>query len=496
MFGKTFSRALALSTALALAMTGVVSADNAVADGDGVTPVTNQDMAFGNVSCNVATAKTALIAISRKGGQGNASSTNTFANSAVVTVSVASVSGTGLSATIDPAANTITLPSNWTSQVNGTMSAAVSASVSLTSTTEGAGAGSITFRATGSNTSGATITRDDPMAVSWTTGSCTPTPPANTTPSVAFTAGPTSVSESSTAEHTFSFSITDGDAGDSWTFVTGYPTCGAAGALVAASASIGSAAKTGTFKCIFDDGLDPAVASTVAVKVKDAANAASAEATRAVTVSNVVPTISSFTGSPVNTLTGLNVTYTASADDMSAADRTTGFTYSFNGGTFGTVGANTLVTSYSTCGLKTESVRAQDKDNGISLSANASVNVYDGGFHGAIVPAQRNLVQKGRVIPVQIRLGCGGIPLTGLTPSIVLLSDDVDPATDDSSATVLVPTTVSSADTTGVMRATDEGYIYNLHIPSNATAGDRFTIRVRPWGSAGPTLQAIVEIRK
>jgi hypothetical protein len=111
--------------------------------------------------------------------------------------------------------------------------------------------------------------------------------PANTTPSVAFTAGPMSVSEGATDEHTYTFSITDPDAGDSLTFVSGYPTCGAGGTLVA-GATINSATKTGSFKCIFADG--PAN-PTVAVKVKDASNAESNEATRAVTVNNVAPTV-------------------------------------------------------------------------------------------------------------------------------------------------------------------------------------------------------------
>lgn len=37
----------------------------------------------------------------------------------------------------------------------------------------------------------------------------------------------------------------------------------------------------------------------------------------------------------------------------------------------------------------------------------------------------------------------------------------------------------SAADTTGFMRAVDDGYIYNLKVPTNAIANDLFTIRVR-----------------
>ncbi len=176
MFGKRFSRALVVTTAASLVMAAAAFADNTVADGDGMTPVGANALAFGNVDCGVEATKSALIAISRSG-----SGTNTFANNATVTVSVSGVTGDGLSASIPAAANTITLPSNWTGLANNTLSAAVTASVKLTSATEGGGSGSVTFRATGLNTSGATINRSDTMSVSWTTGSCAP---ANTAPSV------------------------------------------------------------------------------------------------------------------------------------------------------------------------------------------------------------------------------------------------------------------------------------------------------------------------
>ena len=179
MSGKSFSRALAVSTVASLVMASTAFADNTIADGDSATPVDNNNMVFGNVSCNVPASKTSLIAISRNG---SATGTNTFANNAQVTVSVVSVSGAGLSATIDPAANQITLPSAWTSLTNNVMSSGtVSAAVSLTSTAAGAGTGTVNFRATGLNTAGATINRDDAMAVSWTTGSCAP---PNTAPGV------------------------------------------------------------------------------------------------------------------------------------------------------------------------------------------------------------------------------------------------------------------------------------------------------------------------
>lgn len=178
MFGKRFTRALVVATAATLIMASTAFADNAVADGDGVVPVANHDMSLGNVACDATTSKTALIAISR---QGSATGTNTFADGAQVTISVTGVSGAGLSASISPAANAVTLPSNWTSLANNTLSGTVQSSVSINSSTAGAGAGSLEFRATGLNSGGQTISREVDMAVTWTTGSCAPT---NTAPSV------------------------------------------------------------------------------------------------------------------------------------------------------------------------------------------------------------------------------------------------------------------------------------------------------------------------
>jgi hypothetical protein len=155
------------------ALATVAYADTAVGDGDGVTPIANNDMAVGGVGCNVATNKTALIAISRNGAAG---STNVFKDASTVTVSVLSVTGAGLSAVMG-GTTTITLPSNWGTLANNTLSAAVSSTVTVNSSTPGAGSGTVVYRATGVNSSNSTINRDDAMNVSWTTGSCN-TPPS------------------------------------------------------------------------------------------------------------------------------------------------------------------------------------------------------------------------------------------------------------------------------------------------------------------------------
>jgi hypothetical protein len=198
-----------MTCAVLLAIPAIALADNAVADGDGPVPLAESNMAFGDVGCNVAADKTALIAISR---QGSATATNTFANSASVKVSVLSVTGTGLSAVMG-SSDTITLPSGWTSSGNGTLSSAVSSTVTVNSSTPGPGTGTVTYRATGTNTSGATITRDDTMNVSWTTGSCDTTAPSVTSISAANT-NPTNTTGNLSWDVTFSESVTGVDASD------------------------------------------------------------------------------------------------------------------------------------------------------------------------------------------------------------------------------------------------------------------------------------------
>jgi hypothetical protein len=172
MFGRTFSRALVASLTLSIVMAGVVFADNAVSDGDGVTPITNQDMAFGSIDCSASTTKNALVAISRNGGAGT---TNVFKDGSTVTISI--LSETNADATV-PATNTITLPSNWGSLPNNSLSGSISVPVTIDSSVEGSGSGSVTFRATGVNASNATINRDDLMNISWsvTAGTCNTAP--------------------------------------------------------------------------------------------------------------------------------------------------------------------------------------------------------------------------------------------------------------------------------------------------------------------------------
>jgi hypothetical protein len=197
---------LFMTCAVVLAVPAIALADNAVSDGDGVTPITNQDMAFsGDVACNVATTKDALVAITRQG------SGNVFKNGSTVTVT-ASSTGAGLSVAMG-ASNTITLPSNWQTLSNGTLSNNVTSTVTVNSSTAGPGTGTVTYTASGTGSDNNPLTRTDTMNVTWNTGSCDTTAPSVTSIETA-DANPTNTTGNLVWNVTFSESVTGVDALD------------------------------------------------------------------------------------------------------------------------------------------------------------------------------------------------------------------------------------------------------------------------------------------
>lgn len=86
-----------------------------------------------------------------------------------------------------------------------------------------------------------------------------------------------------------------------------------------------------------------------------------------------------------------------------------------------------------------------------------------------------NLVQRGRVLPVKLSVACGANGI-GTAPSIRLVTGDQTGGQDDGITSI--PTSSSAADTTGVMRPIDGGFIYNLQVPSTLVVGNEYTIKV------------------
>lgn len=301
-------------------------------------------------------------------------------------------------------------------------------------------------------------------------------PPTNTAPDVAADNATVAVDEASPASNSGTFSDADGDT-------------------VTLSASVGTVTDTGsgTWSWSLTPSDGPADSQTVTITADDGTDTGTA--TFALQVSNVAPTITSLTPSAGTVLTGQPVTFTGQATDPSGPDTTAGFTWSFDGGSYGP--SNTFTTTYASCGSNDVTALAQDKDGGVSAPfTSTAVVALDSAFLPPLQAGSYNKVKGGQVIPVKINVGCDGALASGLSPAIQLLSGDVDPSTDPGDGSSNVATeSVSSADTSGIMRAADGQYIYNLLVPSGA-AGTKYTVRVQPTGTAaGGARYVVIQLR-
>jgi HYR domain len=169
--------AVSLVVVLTLAMPWAAFADNLVGDGDGALPITGNALSFGTTVCAGTTVqKSVLLAIVASGHPG--AGTQVFGNSASVTLSVSSVTGSGLSATV-PASpgNKITLATNWTTLPNNTLSSSISSTATFVAGTAGAFTGSIAYQASGTGSSTPSVTRTTTVPVSATVVNCDTTPP-------------------------------------------------------------------------------------------------------------------------------------------------------------------------------------------------------------------------------------------------------------------------------------------------------------------------------
>jgi hypothetical protein len=163
---------------------GLAWADEALADGDGLTPVANNALSFGDVCAGTTVSKSALFAIERS--QGGA---NTFKNGtgAAVTVAVGP-GGTGsVSATL-PAlvgGSNFTVPANWEALANGTRSDPITSTVTFVAGAPGVNLNrTLTYTITGTPSSGSgNLVRTTPVTVTASVISCDTTPPTLNLPS-------------------------------------------------------------------------------------------------------------------------------------------------------------------------------------------------------------------------------------------------------------------------------------------------------------------------
>ena len=155
----------------------------------------------------------------------------------------------------------------------------------------------------------------------------------------------------------------------------------------------------------------------------------------------------------------------------------------------------TRTRSFSECGSATVTATATDKDGGTSAAAtSAAVDVVEAAFEAPLTGEGYNLVRASQVVPVRLQIGCGAAAAAGLSPSIQLLSGDVDPTTDADDPAKLIPTTDASADTGTVMRSAGGSYVYNLRVPK-APSGSLFTVRIRPFAGSTSAVYAVLQLR-
>jgi hypothetical protein len=251
---------------------------------------------------------------------------------------------------------------------------------------------------------------------------------------------------------------------------------------------------------------------TVTVKVTDK-DGGTTSATFKVTVANVAPTITSFTGttSVSGPLVFYPATFNGTFTDPGLIDNPWTANWSWDGTADSlatqTYGANATNThnftqthQYTTAGCNhTATVKITDKDGGYDTKT-TTVGVGTGGFLPPMTNQPvTNKLRNGQVLPVKIQItDCSGMGQNNLTPAIRLGVGDQTSIPDDAVVTI-TPASVSNADTTGVMRSSgsDGSYIYNMNV--NIPLNTDYTVVIYPWGNGqpvGPTLRHVIQATK
>ncbi len=186
---------LVLAATLSLATSTLAAADDLVADGDGLAPVTVSALDFGQVCAGSTTTKPIALAITKKGGAGGG---NRFADGVLVDVTAGSVAAPLSTPT---SAGTITMPTSWSGAFDGSVSPSTTAQVTLAPTATGQVNASIRFTAT---TRGGGTSKFTDLDVRAMVVSCDTTPPVLTVPGdlVLEATGPTGATATWTATAT------------------------------------------------------------------------------------------------------------------------------------------------------------------------------------------------------------------------------------------------------------------------------------------------------
>jgi hypothetical protein len=327
---------------------------------------------------------------------------------------------------------------------------------------------------------------------------------SNVAPIVTMDSGATAVNEGDAASH-YTYHWTD-PGSDTWTRTI---SCGATGTK--SNDVFTPASKTGSFDCFWaDDNPTATNADTeiVSVTVNDDDSGADTK-TRNVLVSNVAPTITSFTATASfsGPLVFVPSTFTTTFTDAG----TDSFRAEFNWGDGSPVqlvpnfhSGDKVDHTYTTavCG-RTATVKVIDDDTG-NVTASTTVNTGTGSFLAPMTNQPvTNKLKNGQVLPVKIQLSdCTGAGVTGLTPAIRLVAGDQTAVFDDGSVAI-TPPSVSGADTNGYMRASNPNgsYIYNMQV--NIPLNNDYTVVIYPFAdqstntlNSGYTLRHVIQATK
>jgi hypothetical protein len=220
-----------------------------------------------------------------------------------------------------------------------------------------------------------------------------------------------------------------------------------------------------------------------------------------VTVTNVAPTITSFTGT--NSLAGplafAPSPFTTDFTDPGALD-THKADFAWSSGLPSSQVVSPFVTgqkvnhTFAAGCNRTATVKVTDDDGG-SDTKSTSVDVGTAGWLPPLTdqPVSDKL-KNGQVLPVKVRIAdCNGVPVAGLAPVIQLVKGD-QTALNDDGAQVISISSVSAADSGTTMRSADGHYIYNLKVSvPSADLGKDYTIIVHPYGTGTPqTLRHVI----
>jgi hypothetical protein len=235
---------------------------------------------------------------------------------------------------------------------------------------------------------------------------------------------------------------------------------------------------------------------TVTVTVKDSLNLSDSKLFK-VTVANLAPTVTSFSGPNVlygPLVFGLSGSFNGSFTDPGRIDNPWIASFTWGGvadPATQSIGPNdtdthsfTVRPQFTSAGCNTVAVAKVTDKNGDFGTKSATVQVGTGEFLAPVsnTPVTDKL-KNGQVLPVKVRISnCNGNPITGLAPTIVLKKGDLTDGVLDDSLVTVTPDSVSAADSTGVMRAVDGYYIYNMKVSlPNADLGTTpYTIIITP----------------